>query len=128
MKYINSQIVIVFLMLLTFTGQAIASTAMSYSMTSCIHGSMTMDMSDMSHEKNNKPMNHANLMANDTIPDAYMDCCQEQCHCPMNGCVSLSLLFNTHFDSEIIPEQKIVQSPTQHQSQINSSLYRPPIS
>jgi hypothetical protein len=116
-------------MLLAFTGQAIANTAMSYAEALCVHETMTMNMSSMSHsEKNNMAMSHAKMAKNDTNQDEYMDCCQEQCQCPMNGCVNLSLLFNTYFDSDIIPEQKIYQSPEQHQSQFNSSLYRPPIS
>lgn len=58
-----------------------------------------------------------------------MDCCLEECKCPMSGCVSVSLLFDEiHFNTEIITEQKIAQLPLIHQSQINTSLYRPPIS
>jgi hypothetical protein len=116
-------------MLLAFTGQAIANTAMSYAMASCEHENMTMEMSSMSHsEKNSKVMNHKNMEKSDSNQNEYMDCCQEQCQCPMNGCVSLSLLLNTYVVSEVIPEQKISQALHQHQSQTNSSLYRPPIS
>ena len=57
-----------------------------------------------------------------------MDCCQDECKCPMNGCVSLSFLLNTHTSSKAIAEQKILQLPSLLQSQSSSSLYRPPIS
>jgi hypothetical protein len=59
---------------------------------------------------------------------SVMDCCQEQCKCPMSGCISLSFLIDTRFNTAIIAEQKIVQLPLIHQSQIHTSLYRPPVS
>lgn len=64
----------------------------------------------------------------DSSQSTVMDCCQEQCKCPMSGCISLSFLIDTRFNTVIIAEQKIVQLPLIHQSQINTSLYRPPVS
>lgn len=123
MKLAHNNILIVMLMLVAFIGQAMASTAVSYSAASCVHGSMNAEM---------VMMTHTDMMLKDSEQGknqaAIMDCCQEQCQCPMSGCVSLSLLFNTQFNSEVVSEQKIFQFSSLHQSQINSSLYRPPIS
>jgi len=116
-------------MLMAFIGQAMASTAMSYATMPCTHESMSAKMSMMTHDDMaNETMNHASMMLSDRNQENIMDCCQEQCQCPMSGCVSLSFLLNTSFNSEVIAEQKILQSSSLQQSQINSSLYRPPIS
>ena len=112
------------LMLVAFIGQAMASTTMS-----CEHESSTANMSEMKHEAMlDSTMNHSDMMSVNDDSNNMMDCCQEQCKCPMNGCFSLSLLVNTHFNSLGIAEQKIPQLSSVHQSQINTSLYRPPIS
>ena len=111
-------------MLLTFIGQAVASVSMS-----CSH-EMNMELSMMSHD--NMTDIHASMMQEsikqESSQDYLMDCCQEQCKCPMSGCVSLSLLLDTHLNPGVITDQKIIQLPLVHQSQINASLYRPPIS
>ncbi len=119
-------------MLVAFTTQVMASSAMSYAAISCAHKSMSADMPMMTNgyvanEMPNKVMGQTSMMLSDNNQEK-MDCCQEQCHCPMSGCVSLSFLFNTHFNTEVIVEQKIAQLSSLHQSQVNSSLYRPPIS
>lgn len=113
-------------MLLTFFGQAVASVTVS-----CSH-EMTMDMSTMSHDNMADAISHTNMMLEsdqqDSSQDYLMDCCQEQCKCPMSGCVSLSLLLDIRYNADIIAEQKISLLSLVHQSQINASLYRPPIS
>jgi len=103
--------------------------AMAYTATPCAHSIADAD-ADM------PMMNHAKMMSvsmdknhqQENAPETNMDCCQEQCQCPMSGCVSLSVLVNNSFNHSISAEQKIVQLPSLHQSQINSFLYRPPIS
>lgn len=115
-------------MLLTFVGQALATVTMS-----CTH-EMTMDMelSMMDHDNMSDTANHASMMVESddkgSGKNSLMDCCQDQCKCQMNGCVSLSILSDTRFKSDVIAEQKIPQLPLLHQPQINASLYRPPIS
>jgi hypothetical protein len=114
-------------MLLTFVGQAFASATLS-----CNHD-MAMGSSMTTNSNMPDTVNHADMMMQKGVYDddqnALMDCCQEECKCPMSGCISVSLLFsNIHFTAEIFPQQKIVQLPLIHQSQINTSLYRPPIS
>jgi len=116
-------------MLLTFVGQAFASATLS-----CNHD-MVMDqsMSMMANNNMADTTNHTPMMLEKreqaSSQHALMDCCQEECKCPMSGCISVSLLFNNiHFDAEITVQQKIAQLPLILQSQINVSLYRPPIS
>jgi len=115
-------------MLLTFLGQAFASATMF-----CTHEmAMDMERSMMVHGNMPDTTNHASMMLESSeqgsSKNLLMDCCQEQCKCSMSGCVSLSLLRDTFSNNEIITEQKIAQLPLIHQSQINTSLYRPPIS
>jgi hypothetical protein len=115
-------------MLVTFFGQALASVAMS-----CTH-EMAAQVSVMDHNNMPDTESHASMMSASSEQDSYgsqsvmMDCCQEHCKCPMSGCISLSFLVDTRFNTRIIAEQKIVQLPPIHQSQINTSLYRPPVS
>jgi len=116
-------------MLLTFIGQAFASATIS-----CNHD-MAMESSMTANSNMENTAHHARMMlqngmhGNDSGQNTLMDCCQEECKCPMNGCVSVSLLFNhIYFDTEIIAEQKITQITLILPSQINASLYRPPIS
>lgn len=128
MKNTKTNIVIIALMLVTFFGQALASVTMS-----CTHEMiMDMELSMMTHDNMSDAASHARMMIESddqsSGDNSSMDCCQEQCKCPMNGCVSPSLLSDTRFKSGVISEQKISQLPLIHQLQINSSLYRPPIS
>ena len=133
MKLMRSNILIVMLMLLTFTGQTLAKTTSVFYVASCAHESMNADMPMMSHnaitgDMAHEMMSHDSVMLSENTQDSIMDCCQEQCQCPMNGFVSLPFLFNSSFNAEVRAEQKIFQLSSLHQSQINSSLYRPPIS
>ena len=122
MKLAQNKIVVVLLMLVTFMGQAMAYTA-----TPCAHSIADADMPMMNHAKMMSVSMDKNHQQ-ENAPETNMDCCQEQCQCPMSGCVSLSVLVNNSFNHSISAEQKIVQLPSLHQSQINSFLYRPPIS
>ena len=126
MKKTQANIYIIALMLMTFFGQTLASTAVS-----CSH-EMSMEQSMMSHDNMADNANHARMMlVSDELStgqNSLMDCCLEDCKCPMSGCISLSLLFDLRFNTEMISEQKIALLPLIHLSQINTSLYRPPIS
>jgi hypothetical protein len=120
-------------MSLAFISQTMTSTALAYSTADCTYGAMNTDMSKMSHENMdsgmmNEIMNHANMMLSDSSQNTTMDCCQEQCKCSISGFASLPLFTINHFNAEVITEKKISQSPLLQQSQVTSSLYRPPIS
>lgn len=115
-------------MLMTFVGQTMASTTML-----CVHESSTADTSKFSHHNNDTSADgdshhHGMLMMESNEKASEMDCCQEQCQCPMNGCFSLSVLVNNTFNPSLKGEQKITQLSSLALSQVNSSLYRPPIS
>lgn len=119
------------LMLVAFTGQSMASTAMSYTNVSCVHEPMnasSMNTHTSMMYISSKVMDHASMMSSNDNQQASMDCCQEQCNCPMSGCASLSLLVSMTYSADSISELKIRQPSSIHQSQIHSSLYRPPIS
>ena len=112
-------------MLIAFMGQSIAGNVLSYTMVSCNHQSMQSNMAMMSHED----MTHTGMMTEQgSTQIAIMDCCQEQCECPMNGCVNLSVLSNINFNVNVIVEHKILQLALSHQSRVNTSLYLPPLS
>ncbi len=113
---------------MTLAGQTMASTT-----TSCAHSSATADLSMMTHHHNSVSSTddghkHGELMIESDEEASIMDCCQEQCQCPMNGCFSLSMLLTSTFNSPITGEQKITHLPSLSLPQVNSSLYRPPIS
>ena len=126
MKKTKANIVIIALMLMTFFGQTLASTSVS-----CSH-EMTMGQSMMSHDNMADNASHKSMMLEgdelNSGQSSLMDCCQEDCKCPMSGCISLSLLTDLRFNTEMISEQKIALLPLIHLSQINTYLYRPPIS
>lgn len=134
MKLAHNHILIVMLMLVAFIGQTAVSTALSFSAAPCDHKSMNAGTSMMIHniianDGPNEVMSHASMMLSDSNQDSVMKCCQEQCKCPMNGCVSLSLCVDiTRFNSLALSEQKISQLSSLHLLQMNTSLYRPPIS
>ena len=129
MKRSKGSVIIITLMLLTFIGQAFASASIS-----CNHD-MAMEPESSVASNSNMPntTDHTRMMLDSeesaNSQSMLMDCCQEECKCPMSGCVSVSLLFShVHFNAGVITQQKIVQLPLVLQSQINTSLYRPPIS
>jgi len=128
MKLAQNKILVILLMLVAFIGQAMASITVP-----CAHESMNTNMSMMAHEDMSN-MNHTDMMSDGTEQadnqTTTMDCCQEQCKCPMNGCISISLFVNVNlgFNYGVIAQQKISQLPSLHQPQVNTSLYRPPIS
>ena len=128
MKIIQSSLLVTLLMLMTFVGQTMASTTML-----CVHESSTADTSKLAHHDNDNSADgdthhHGMLTMESNEKASEMDCCQEQCQCPMNGCFSLSVLVNNTFNPSLKGEQKITQLSSLALSQINSSLYRPPIS
>lgn len=127
MKRSKGSVIIITLMLLTFIGQAFASASIS-----CNHD-MAMEYSMEANSNMPNTTDHTRMMLDSeesaNSQSMLMDCCQEECKCPMSGCVSVSLLFShVHFNAGVITQQKIVQLPLVLQSQINTSLYRPPIS
>lgn len=111
----KGRFLIVLLVLLGFVSQVVASAVMSPKMSS-IHQSMpTMNMMDHSSH------------AMDLVSMAASDCCQQDCYCPMAGCVAAMLPTLTSYDVVISPFQISLQPLSLVVSQSLSSLYRPPI-
>jgi hypothetical protein len=112
------------LVLIAFFGQAMAGTTMS-----CEHMSTSSTMSMMDHSTMlDTDVSHGEMMSVNGEASSKMDCCQEQCKCPVSGCISLSVIVDTRINPPELSEQKILQLSSLHQSQPNTSLYRPPIS
>lgn len=116
----------VLLVCLTFVGQAMASTIMSYhmiSMTGMKGQEQSQDMSMMDHS--------SHKMANDSSSDSETsedDCCVQTCSCFTGGCSSLATLIKDYSNSPIIDlSSKIPSYLSLAQSQQPTSLYRPPI-
>ena len=141
MTLIKHNIFIVLLMLVTFVTQAAVGTSMS-----CVNDNtsnkmmttleMPMDNTMADHSKmapsemDHSKMNHATMYSMNI--DASDDCCQQDCQCPMAICFTQSLSASTNslmvLNTLLLKVQKINQLPLLIQTQINSSLYRPPIS
>lgn len=117
---------IVLLVCLTFVGQAMASTIMSYHMISM------KGMSTQQQSNNMSKMDHSShKMANDSSSDSEIsedNCCVQTCNCFTGGCSSLATLMKDSSNSPILGlSSKIPLYLSLVQSQQPTSLYHPPI-
>jgi len=116
------------LFLLTFIGQATASSLMAYKMMTM---SSSYSMSTMDHHKMNVDMNHAmNQMNDDGVSSnmSHNDCCQTKCNCLDNGCAFTALTTDFYFQQPLVASTTKFYSPSLvHYNQQSNSLYRPPI-
>jgi len=104
--------------LLTFVGQTIASTAVP------CHQMSDMDMSSQEMSM----MNHSMASAEQSNAKMTMlDCCQQDCNCPMGISASATLSNTLTVNNLVFPSQKIEQYSNLSLSQSLTSLYRPPI-
>jgi len=123
----------VLLVCLTFVGQAVASTVMSYQMMSMMS---MMGMNGQEQSQNMSMMDHSNHeMASGSSTNSpeksetsMEECCTETCNCFTGGCSNIAMFM------KIVSNTAIVSSPTKilsysllAQSQQPTSLYRPPI-
>ena len=120
----------VLLVCLTFVGQAMSSTVMSYRMASGHMMSMKamsaqeplQDMSMMDHS------NHVMMTDSSNSEESKEDCCVKSCSCFTGGCSNLVTLIGHSDKTSIIdPSLKITSYLSFPQSLHTSSLYRPPI-
>jgi len=113
----------VLLLCLTFIGQAMASTVMSYHMIS---------MSGMNGQSQDMPMmvhsdhNMANASSSD-LDESSEDCCAKTCLCFTGGCSNVAALIKYAGSSTTFESSKILSYSHLIQSQKPTSLYRPPI-
>jgi len=119
-----SKTLMVLLVCLTFVGQAMASTVMSYRM---------MSMAGMSEQLQDMPMmDHSNhnmvSETSDSSEEATEDCCTKTCNCFAGGCSSVAT-FMKEINNNLIVDlsSKILSYSRLAQSQQPTSLYRPPI-
>lgn len=125
----------VLLLCLTFIGQTMASTVMSYHMMA-MQG-MDIQKQTQKQADDMSTMNHSDhQMMSDSTPCASMeisnesaqDCCSTSCHCVTGGCSSTVVLIKdiaNNFSSDL--SLKITSITSLVQSQQLTSLYRPPI-
>lgn len=117
----------VLLLCLTFVGQALASTVMSYHMMS-MEGmnaqNQSHDMSKMDHSSNSMTSDSTS----DTSERSTDDCCLQTCSCFTGGCASVAVLIKDICNDSIVDfSPKISSVSSLVQSQLLTSLYRPPI-
>ena len=132
----------VLLVCLTFVGQAVASTVMSYHMMSMKGDSGQEEMQNMSmmdhsghsmmDHSGHSMMDHSghSMMSHSSgdSDEAEDDCCVKSCSCFTGGCSSIAALMKDTGDSLFIDlSSKILSYSNLAQSQSSSSLYRPPI-
>jgi len=112
----NSKVIIVVLMLLTFVGQVTSASALP-----C----------DMDMQENGSMMDHSShgMNVGKTIKDidSKDDCCTSSGFCSMSGCISLALPADLE-ETKVSFTTDILDTPSNLAlSQITASLYRPPI-
>ena len=121
----------VFTIVFALLGQTVAYAAMSCEMMSGSYDAHVMmghsmkqaslasdENMNMSHEE----MGHGNMELTST------DCCDTECTCPVNACMSLSCL-NTGNTASVFPAstELVLFNLVQQPNAVTSSLYRPPI-
>jgi len=116
---------LILLICLTFVGQAMASTLMSYQMMN-MNGmkGQTHDMSQMDHSVH-KMFDDSSLNESAELND---DCCAQECNCSISGCFSIIALPKTvNHDPVLNTTSKIITAFDLTKSLQLKSLYRPPI-
>jgi len=113
----------ILLLCLTFIGQSMATTAMSYHM---------MSMSGKGeHTQSQAMMEHCNQsMAMDSSVEAEAsseNCCVKSCHCFTGGCATVIALIKYTGHYAFFSSPRIPSYADSITSQQPTSLYRPPI-
>ena len=120
-----SKTLMVLILCLTFVGQAMASTIMSYHM-------ISMKVMNGQEQSQNMPMmdhsKHSMMTDSSNSEESTDDCCAKTCSCFTGGCSSLTTLMKDSGSNPIIDlSSKIPSYLSLAQSQQPTSLYRPPI-
>ncbi|WP_157368843.1 CopL family metal-binding regulatory protein [Algicola sagamiensis] len=91
----------------------------SISHTSASHASMVM----------HSEMDYSQIQHNmDTVPSDHEDCCDTECTCPANACISFVFVLSDFVSTPYaISNHKISIALLSQQQQAIQSLYRPPI-
>lgn len=124
-----SKTLMVLLVCLTFVGQAMASTVMSYHMMSMkvMNGQEKNQSMSMMDHSDHTMMNHASDDSDDS-DESTEDCCVKTCSCFTGGCSSIATLMKDINNNLFIDlSSKISSYSHLALSQQPTSLYRPPI-
>ena len=114
----------VLLLCLTFVGQAMASTVMSYHMMSM----KGMSTQEQSHDMSKMDHSSHSMTSDSTSEKSTDDCCEKTCSCFTGGCSSVAVLIKdiaNYSISDLSP--KVTSVSRLALSQQLTSLYRPPI-
>jgi hypothetical protein len=122
----------VLLICMTFVGQTMASTIMSYhmmSMTGMNGQAQFQDMPMMDHSNHDMGSDASdNLYSSYESETSTEDCCTKTCHCFTGGCSSFAAFIKNVSNDPIIDlPAKILSYSHLALSQQPTSLYRPPI-
>ncbi len=117
------------LLCLTFIGQALSATVMSYHMIS-MGNSMTQSSVEPSSHSSSQTLTNGDHSGHHMMNDANSnpDCCDKSCDCLTSGCASVAVLIK-HLANEPVMDfsAKISSFSSLAASQRLTSLYRPPI-
>jgi len=126
----------VLLLCLIFIGQSMASMTMFYGMTAMQSGAQSManmtsmqsahhNMSDMTDCDEKMMTSSAPMTCSTTSTE---DCCTQECDCLTSGCSTAPAFAGViHYMPEVAISHKIIFATRLVESQIPTSLYRPPI-
>ena len=122
----------VLLLCLTFVGQAMASTVMSYHMMSMgnmngyAKSQQTSNVDHSGHQMMN--FSSADTSDIDASENTSKDCCEKNCNCFTGGCASIAVLSKSIANDPVMDfSAKITSVSSLAPSQRLTSLYRPPI-
>lgn len=130
----------IMLFLLTFIGQATASSLMEYKMMAMSSAMMGIKInngvkqvvktnSDIDHSAmNHSDINSFDLNKNVHNEDSQSNCCQTHCNCFINGCAFTALITDFYFQQALVVSTTKFYPPLLfNYNQQSKSLYRPPI-
>jgi len=118
---------ILLLVSLTFIGQGMAASLMSYQMIASKTQSMsTMSMSSHHGHMTSQQKQSMEMMSHHTATDDK--CCSSDCQCLVSGCFNVFALSNMQTPSVILDiTDKISQNTLMLPQQVMPPLFRPPI-
>ncbi len=114
---------LIMLFLLAFISQASASSLMSVRMIL-----MSNDMTTMVHTMDSQQMTSMQQDHTDGDMSDKQQCCQQNCHCSVNGCAFTALISDATIQQALIDSMDAIHFPLLiNNNQYPKSLYRPPI-
>ena len=124
-----SKTLMVLLLCLTFIGQTMATTVMSYHMLNMVSiDEQSHDMSSMKHSNHQMMGSSMNMDNYASSASSVEECCEKNCNCFTGSCSSIAVLSKNFVNDPVMDfSTKIISYSSLAQSQQLTSLYRPPI-